>query len=115
VSRPEQNYELRDFSARWAFFSAAALIAIISLLGIFLLRYQRHVVKELPPAPIFTIPAASPGGEAEFESGETRHALETADSTILATYGWVNRSQLRAHIPIRRAMEIAAKRRAAGK
>jgi hypothetical protein len=65
---------------------------------------------DAPTHPLATIPALPPAPRLEVASHTLLDALRRDEETLLTTYGWVDRAQGRARIPVSRAMDLLEKR-----
>jgi hypothetical protein len=80
-------------------------IALASLVALTLAGVHALTLSEAPRVrDQAAVPALSPIGEAEFESGDQLAAFRGDELHRLSSYGWVEKSV--AHIPIERAMEL---------
>lgn len=102
--------------------NASAKIGAASLLGVLALAalggaiawalyivFTGHAVRA-PATSLERAPLATSGPKLETDPRKDRLALETAARARLQSYGWVDRQQGVAHIPIERAMALQAQR-----
>jgi hypothetical protein len=110
-----QGYEKSDLAAKWIFsFFAALFIGAIAIH--FLIGWQLgRLRKEPPPVDRWTGPrraasssASSPGDypRLQLSPAADMEAFRAREEAELNSYGWVNRTEGVARIPINRAMEL---------
>jgi hypothetical protein len=105
---PEPKWEQSDFRPLLALGSALGLLMGLFVIALFLYAYGKREVPPISHRDLTPAPAMSPLGEAEFEAGIDRERLNKAARKRLDSYGWVDRERGIAHIPLRRAEEIAS-------
>ncbi len=107
-------HETKDLNVRGVVRFAAALLvvgvvlhaAIAALFGV----YKRETDRaDRPPHPLAT-PAPPPAPRLEVAPRAALEALRREEDALLHSYGWVDRSQGRARIPIDRALEMIERR-----
>jgi hypothetical protein len=107
-------HETKDLSVRGVVRFAAALLVVGVLLhaGIAVLFgvYKRETDrKDRPPHPLATT-APPPGPALEIAPRAALEALRREEDALLHSYGWVDRTQGRARIPIDRALDLIERR-----
>jgi len=95
---------------------AASLLGVLALAAIggaiawvLYLAFAAHTV-QAPATPLERAPQTVVGPKLESGPRKDRLALEAAARARLESYGWVDRQQGIAHIPIERAMALQAQR-----
>ncbi len=108
-------HERKDLNVRAVAWFGAGLLAVgvfIHLLvaGQFFAYRRAEERADPPPHPLATSPALPPSPRLEIAPREALEALRRDEDALLNSYGWVDRSQGRARVPISRAMELLEKR-----
>ena len=108
-------HETKDLSVRGVVRFAVALLVVGVLLhlGIAALFgvYKRETDRgDRPAHPLAQTPAAPPAPRLEVAPRAALEALRREEDALLRSYGWVDRTQGRARIPIDRALDMIERR-----
>jgi hypothetical protein len=108
-------HERKDLNVRVVAWFGAGLLVVAVLVhlvvGAQLFSYERAAKRaDPPPHPLASSPELPPPPRLEVAPRAALEALRREEDALLESYGWVDRSQGRARIPISRAMELLEKR-----
>jgi hypothetical protein len=108
-------HERKDLNVRAVAWFGAGLFAVGVLVhlavGAQFFAYKRAAERgDPPPHPLASSPALPPPPRLEATSRAALEALRREEDALLNSYGWIDRNQGRARIPIARAMELLEKR-----
>ncbi len=111
-SEPHGGYEKRDISVKvFAWFAVGLAVALVVVHVLVLWLYKRYRVHEPERTPhVAVVPREVTGVGLAVDAPAQLRELRARETALLESYGWTERSQGIARIPITRAMEIAAKR-----
>jgi len=108
-------HETRDLrvGAVVLFGAAVVIVGVILHLGVAALfsALRRAAVRaDRPPHPLARTPALPPSPRLEVAPRAALEALRREEEQLLHSYGWVDRPQGRARIPIERALDLIERR-----
>src|SRR5881394_2555704 len=108
-------HERKDLNVRAVAWFGAGLLVVALLVALAVaaqfFAYERAEKRaDPPPHPLARSPALPPPPRLEVAPRAALEALRREEDALLTSYGWVDRNQGRARIPISRAMELLEKR-----
>ena len=105
TTNPNTAYERMDASPRLIATIALGLLLVLCMIPLLLLALFPNTASDRPKAPHLTPPAP----RLQTDPQADLRALRAREEGQLTSYGWVDRTQGIAHIPIEEAMRHVAK------
>ena len=86
------------------------VVSFLATFALFRLFSERADQTDVPASPLAGSAPAFPSPELQADPTADRIQLQQEEDARLSGYGWVDRRQRLVHIPIERAMDLAAER-----